>query len=292
MALNLQNYKRISGLTEKNTLNDSDVFAVDAAGDSASQKLSYSSLKTLLKTFFKLGDLSAGHYVTGSSFAGDIGTLDSKIYDQNDVIGDVLADLAPVQSTATAARAYAAGAYLVYQNQLYMVIADITQGATITPGTNVSAVTVGAVLVSAILSLADAHSSQGTYTEGDIVTHAGGLYICTSDTSGAWDADDWDDITVADLIGSVMSGVATIMAQINNLVLWFTNVTVSATTGTIVSKRDSRITADHVLASCVWANPSAIIQDCTWTTAAGSLTISGKCTTATTADICLVKKSN
>ena len=74
--------------------------------------------------------------------------------------------------------------------------------------------------------------------------------------------------------------------------LYFASVTVSATTGNIVSLNDAGITADHVLASCAFANPNAIRTTLTWTTANGSLTINGTCASATTADIVLVKKNN
>lgn len=74
--------------------------------------------------------------------------------------------------------------------------------------------------------------------------------------------------------------------------LWFTGVTVSATTGDIVTITDSAITADHVLGRIEWTNPSAISTNVTWTTANGSLVLNGTCTSATTANIVLVKKNN
>ena len=74
--------------------------------------------------------------------------------------------------------------------------------------------------------------------------------------------------------------------------LYFTSVACSATTGNFVSISDAAITADHVLAECVYANPSAITTDVTWTTASGSLTLNGTCASATTCAIVLVKKNN
>jgi len=74
--------------------------------------------------------------------------------------------------------------------------------------------------------------------------------------------------------------------------LYFTSVAVAATTGDIASISNAKITADHVLAECVFANPSAITTDVTWTTASGSLVLNGTCTAATTANIVLVKKNN
>lgn len=77
-----------------------------------------------------------------------------------------------------------------------------------------------------------------------------------------------------------------------NKVLFFQNVACSATTGNFLTKSDAKITADHILTECVFANPSAITTDVTWTTANGSLTFNGTCTSATTATITLVKKDN
>ena len=77
-----------------------------------------------------------------------------------------------------------------------------------------------------------------------------------------------------------------------NKVLFFENVACSATTGNFLTKSDAKITADHILTECVFANPSAITTDVTWTTANGSLTLNGTCTSATTATITLVKKDN
>lgn len=74
--------------------------------------------------------------------------------------------------------------------------------------------------------------------------------------------------------------------------LYFTAVAISATTGDIATVTDASITADHVVAECVFANPSAITTDVTWTTASGSLVLNGTCTAATTANIVLVKKNN
>ena len=77
-----------------------------------------------------------------------------------------------------------------------------------------------------------------------------------------------------------------------NKVLFFANVACSATTGNFLTKSDAKITANHILTECVFANPSAITTDVTWTTANGSLTLNGTCTSATTATITLVKKDN
>lgn len=80
--------------------------------------------------------------------------------------------------------------------------------------------------------------------------------------------------------------------EISNNVLRFDSIAVSAGTGNIATKSDSKITADHVVVECVWGNPSYITTNVTATTAAGSLTLNGTCTAATTATVTLVKKDN
>ena len=80
--------------------------------------------------------------------------------------------------------------------------------------------------------------------------------------------------------------------KIKNKVLYLTEIACSATTGNFVSYSNSAITADHVVAECVFANPSAITTDVTWTTANGSVKLNGTCASATTCSIVLVKKDN
>lgn len=276
MALNLQNYKRISGLTEKNVLNDTDVFAVDNSNEGASQKVAYSTLKALLKTYLKIGDISSGHYVLGNTVATDLKRLDTAIYDTNDRIDDVLADLAPVQTSTTASRAYTTGAYLVYQDQLYLVTQDIAQGGTISVGTNVVSVTVGSVLVSQMLAFSDAYSASKTYVVGDYCIRNNTLYKCKTaiTTAEAWNSSHWTATTVAE--------------EIKHRTLFLKGVTVSvATNGTIINKSDSRITAKHTVTGITFANMSAITSELNCTPSAGKIVVTGTCTTTTTADILL-----
>ena len=74
--------------------------------------------------------------------------------------------------------------------------------------------------------------------------------------------------------------------------LYFTSVACAATTGNFATKSDSNITANHVVVSIEYANPSAITSDVTWTTASGSVTLNGTCASATTCSIVLVEKDN
>jgi len=129
-------------------------------------------------------------------------------------------------------------------------------------------------------NISDAYA-RGTYKVGELCIHDNTLYRCTTaiTTAEDWTAAHWTATTIAE--------------EIENRVLWLPGVTVSATTGSIVSVSDSRITTDHVLASCTWASDSSITALTSWSTeTAGTLTITGTCSAATTADILLVKKNN
>lgn len=54
---------------------------------------------------------------------------------------------------------------------------------------------------------------------------------------------------------------------------------------------DTRITADMRVVECTWGTPSAVTSDVSWTTAAGSLTLSGSMSGSTTADIILIRSA-
>lgn len=75
-------------------------------------------------------------------------------------------------------------------------------------------------------------------------------------------------------------------------VLYFTNINISATTGDIAIINNEEITANHVVAECVFNNPDNINSVVTWTTSNGSLVLNGTCISATTANVVLVKKVN
>jgi hypothetical protein len=62
--------------------------------------------------------------------------------------GDVSqSEIAPVEATSTASKAYAVGDLFIYDGKLYRVIAAISSGGTITPGTNVAETSVSEVFV-------------------------------------------------------------------------------------------------------------------------------------------------
>ena len=98
--------------------------------------------------------------------------------------------------------------------------------------------------------------------------------------------------TISGELGSAYEEIDSLNEALTNQVLYFTSVACSATTGNFATKSDASITADHVVAECTFANPSAITTDVTWTTASGSVTLNGTCASATTANLVLVKKGN
>lgn len=84
------------------------------------------------------------------------------------------------------------------------------------------------------------------------------------------------------------------VADVQDKILYYSAVTVSAGSGIIASITDSAITSDHVVVDCVFTVPTNITTDVTWTTSntAPQLTLNGTCTAATTASITLAKKNN
>lgn len=138
-----------------------------------------------------------------------------------------------------------------------------------------------------IPAITEQFSTANTYVVGDYVLYNNQLYRCTTaiTSAGAWDSTAWILVTIG-------NELATLNAETKNDVLYFTNVACSATTGDIAAISNSAITADHILTSCIFAAPSYITTNVTWTTSSGSCVLNGTCTAATTADILLVKKDN
>lgn len=79
-------------------------------------------------------------------------------------------NLATVESTNKASRAYTVGEYLVYNGLLYRVSAAIASGGTLTPGSNITSTTTGAQLKSlndSLITFAqfDATNVQNAYAD-------------------------------------------------------------------------------------------------------------------------------
>lgn len=131
-------------------------------------------------------------------------------------------------------------------------------------------------------------SSTHTWSSSKINAELGDI---ETEMSGKQDTLTFDDIPTDSSDNPVKSG-GVYDAIEEAKALYLTGVTVSvATNATIVSVSNAAITANHVLVSCVFANQSAITTDVAWSTAAGSLTMTGTCVTATTCDIVLVAKA-
>ena len=111
-------------------------------------------------------------------------------------------------------------------------------------------------------------------------------------TVGNTDLSGIGDGTPTGAIAALNTELGTTKQALSTQALYFTSVACSATTGNFLTKSDANITADHVVAECTFANPSAITTDVTWTTASGSVTLNGTCASATTANLVLVKKGN
>lgn len=80
--------------------------------------------------------------------------------------------LATVEPTSTASRAYAAGEYLCYGGLLYRVTAAIATGGTISPGTNIVLSTVGQQLARNLGGLY-ASDTKSTGTDSTVTFHCG-----------------------------------------------------------------------------------------------------------------------
>ena len=94
---------------------------------------------------------------------------------------------------------------------------------------------------------------------------------------------------------NLVAAINELFNKTNNKVLYFTSVACTATgstTGNFATISNAAITADHVPAEIIFANPAAITSDFKCTTSAGSLTLNGICASATTAIIILTKKDN
>ena len=92
--------------------------------------------------------------------------------------------------------------------------------------------------------------------------------------------------------GTATGAIKSLSDAAASKVIFLTNVACSAMTGNFATVSNASITADHIVVDVVWADPSAITTDVTWTTAAGSLVLNGTCASATSATITLIKKDN
>lgn len=149
------------------------------------------------------------------------------------------------------------------------------------------------------VSSAGTPQMDGTAAKGTANALARSDHIHPTDTSRASQT---DMTAVQTTIGTtalpttaqtITGAIDEIYTNTKNDILYFTAVTCTATTsGNFVNFSNASITADHVLAECIFADPKAITSNGTWTTTAGNIKLNGTCSTATTANLVLVKKDN
>ena len=133
--------------------------------------------------------------------------------------------------------------------------------------------------------------NTSSYNVGDYTIYEGKLYKFIADH----DQLDWDNSHVERVN---ITNELKLKADFAKEILFFgtaTNNAMAISVGTnqvIGTIMDSLITSNMVLLNCTFANPSYITSDIQWETNNGSITLSGTCTAATSADITLGLKGN
>lgn len=182
MALNLNNYKRISELTEKAELLDADVLPVDNSSDSASQRITFLNLVNQIKTKLKIGTLNTGTYIQGTSIGADLALLDTAL---NNLASDVDTDETNIQNLQTAitnilglfgtaesspsTNAYSAGEIIWYSSKFHQATTDIAVGDTLTEGTNIEEIKVSDIS-NYLLGLIQSNTGNITSLSGRMTT--------------------------------------------------------------------------------------------------------------------------
>lgn len=94
-------------------------------------------------------------------------------------------------------------------------------------------------------------------------------------------------------IDSTASANAVQLATVDDIpqavVLYYPNVTVASGSGVIAMISSASITDVHIVAQCSFTNPNYITSDIQWATTTGQVTLSGTCSSATTASLILLK---
>lgn len=100
---------------------------------------------------------------------------------------------------------------------------------------------------------------------------------------------------ILDSVDDIQTDVDTLQTDMasKSSVTYFASQTVSAVSNAeILRITDASITTDTVVLGCIFADPSYVSGDVTWTSYAGYISFIGTCTVATTADVILGTKIN
>ena len=128
-------------------------------------------------------------------------------------------------------------------------------------------------------------STTTNYGIGDYVIQSAKLFrFTTAHSAGSWDASHVMQVLTMDEVKNAKN-----MYLVQRTVNAASNAQIMRipTSGT-----DSRITTNTIVLSCIFADPSKITSDVSWTSNAGYVTFNGTCTASTTADVILVQKGN
>ena len=214
------------------------------------------------------------------------------------ILNDVLYD---VTSSISVGDAIAVGTNITPASKLSANIKSKQDQIEVTTMPTASASNVGKVLIYI-------GATTSTYTSGQSYqsTLEGGNYVWKPTSISSVDAADvdYDNQTsgltatnaqaaideTADEIGDLADLDTTVKTDLVSAInevkaggaLYFSGQACSALTGDFCTISNANITADYVVTEAVFANPSAITTDVTWSTASGSLKLNGTCSIATT----------
>lgn len=185
MALNLNNFKRISELAEKTEIGDNDALAVDNSNDSASQHIKYINFIAQLMTRLKIGTLAKGTYIKGDLISTDLALLDTnlstlvqgnsgrdeKISDLQKAVESITALFGKTESSPSAT-AYTKGDVIWYSSKFYQALKDIAVDDVLEEGTNIQEITIGETL-NDLLDQIQSNDSDITALQGRVTTAEG-----------------------------------------------------------------------------------------------------------------------
>ena len=194
------------------------------------------------------------------------------------------------RGTYAAATNYVKNDLAHHNGIIWRCLIDDTIGITPVEGANWTVfINAGSAAAEEIIAPIETSPAEAAHTSGTQLIYNDTLYDVIANISIG------DSLTVGTNIqaaNKVMTQVTALKNAAKDKVLFFDAVACSALTGNFATINDAAITANHVLADCMFMNSSAITSDVSWTSSAGSFVLNGTCSSATTAIITLVKKDN